>query len=317
MKDRLLGLARGSIGVVLVLSALVPTGVTAHAAEPRFVSILFGRNQWVQAEGCTRMANTVDLGVAATELARRGLTATGNVVLKYTPATGLRCLSGGYFIHPGWDWIQQQASGGWHFASAGRYYRWMTNLTYAQQVDESCGSLPAFQSHGINATGMFAYPNDKYTIDIQRDPVEPCFRWGRTYGTGVTTHALASSPWFQSTYSVYGGRCAVPGTTCYAANPKYRTTPPDQMISQIRSLQPGQWYTIQFYRFVTGANLDPTDHFQWDCTSPDPARHWMNKVEMYCWSDFLRVIDALASERDAAGLVVTDPLGVANAWGVP
>src|SRR5215467_3490130 len=59
------GVIRRTAGLLVFLGMILPIGVhPAQAAEPRFVSILFGRNQWVQAENCVRMANTVDLGVA-------------------------------------------------------------------------------------------------------------------------------------------------------------------------------------------------------------------------------------------------------------
>ena len=72
---------------------------------------------------------------------------------------------------------------------------------------------------------------------------------------------------------------------------------------------------MQFYRFVTGANLDEADRFRWDCRATDPRLHWATRPEVYCWNDFVQVIDALAAERAAGRVVVTDPKTVGTAWG--
>ncbi len=296
----------------LVMTA---TPVTQSATQPRYVSILFGRIQWAQAENCVRMATAVDLGTAADALAARGLTATGNIVLNQVPASGFWC-EGGFSLHPGWDRIQLLRQQGWSFVSAGKYYRYMTGLSYQQQKDNSCGSLPLFAQRGIDASGLFAYPNDQYSASIQADPVSTCFDWGRTYGTGVTSRWQAGQPWFQSTHTTQGARCNRPNAGCpYAAFEKWQYTLPSRIIATIQNLQPGQWYSVQFYRFVTGANLDSLDRFRWDCRATDPTLHWATRPEVYCWNDFVQVIDVLAQERAATGLVVTDPASVAAAWG--
>ena len=301
------------VSVLTMLMVTIPA--TRSATQPRYVSILFGRTQWVQAVNCVRQANTVDLGQAAQALTARGLTATGNVVLNQTRATGFWC-EGGFSLHPGWDRLQSLRQQGWSFVSAGKYYRYLTALTYQQQKDISCGSLPVFAQRGIDASGLFAYPNDKYSTQIQADPVSTCFKWGRTYGTGVTSRWQTSWPWFQSTHTTQGARCNKPNAGCpYAAQEKWAYTLPSRIIQTIQGLQPGQWYTVQFYRFVTGANLDPNARFRWDCRATDPMLHWATRPEVYCWNDFVQVIDVIAAERTATGLVVTDPGSVARAWG--
>jgi hypothetical protein len=302
--------------VMLIFCSMVAAlSGPAAAAEPSFVSLLFGRTQWAHARNCVAVTNGVNLGSVAQELAARDLTATGNIVLNQVKPTGFWC-EGGFALHPGWDRILPLRDAGWSFVSAGKYYRFMPNLTYAQQLDNSCGSLPVFQARGIDAGGLFAYPNDKYNTAVQTNPVSTCFDWGRTYGTGVTSRSTAGPPWFQSTHTVQGARCSKPNAGCpYAAQYKWQYTHPDWMVATIRSLQPGQWYTMQFYRFVTGTSQIPNDRFQWDCRAEDPAAHWATRPEVYCWTDFLRVLDALAQEVDAGRLVVTDPASVADAWG--
>ena len=70
-------------------------------------------------------------------------------------------------------------------------------------------------------------------------------------------------------------------------------------------LQPGQWLTLQAYVLVTGSRPG-----LWDCTAPDWRDHWTADWERYCWSDYLRILDATP-----AGAIVTDPKTVGQAWG--
>jgi hypothetical protein len=64
----------------------------------------------------------------------------------------------------------------------------MTTLTPEQQFAESCGSLDTFTAHGhTSAWGLFAYPDDEYTEQIQTDVVSTCFAFGRTYDDGVSS----------------------------------------------------------------------------------------------------------------------------------
>lgn len=301
--------------ILSVATTLVAVAPSASAEEARFVSLLFGRTQWVQAENCVAMRQGVPLDVAAAALSARGLTATANLVWNQVPNAGFWC-EGGFSLHPGWDRIRPLVAAGWKVTSAGKYYRSFSSLTPTQQRDMSCGSLPLFAAKGVDASGLFAYPNDTWTVEAQTNIVSTCFDWGRTYGTGVNSRTSAGPPWFQSTHTVQGANCSVPNAGCpYAAQEKWRYTHPDRIVATMRGLQPGQWYAVQFYRFVTDANLDPLDRFRWDCRAADPGRHWASRPEVYCWSDFLRVIDEIAALRTSTGLVVTDPATVAAAWG--
>ena len=51
----------------------------------------------------------------------------------------------------------------------------------------------------------------------------------------------------------------------------------------------------------------------WDCTSADWRQHYTSRQEVYCYNDFLAIMDGL---RDAVttGVTVTDPATVARAW---
>jgi hypothetical protein len=310
---------RRSVAVLVAVAAvsLLTTPATAQTADARYVTLLFGRTQWVQAENCVRDPKAVDLGQVSQALQGRNLRATGNLVLNQIPATGFWC-EGGFSLHPGWDRVMTLKQQGWSFVSAGRSYMNMATATYQQAYNNSCGSLPVFAQRGIDASGLYAYPNDKWTTAIQADPVSKCFSYGRTYGTGVNTRSQMSAPWFQSTHTTQGARCNMPNAGCpYASQAKWAYTLPSSIIATIRGLQPGQWYSVQFYRFVTGANLDTADTFRWDCRAADARLHWATRPEVYCWNDFVAVLDALEAERDAGRVVVTDPKAVATAWGRP
>jgi hypothetical protein len=78
------------------------------------------------------------------------------------------------------------------------------------------------------------------------------------------------------------------------------------------SVSPGSWFNVQFYRFVTGSYS--SSHSSWDCSSPDWREHWVSRNELYCYDDFLRVMDA-AQAAVASGVVLADPHSVAVAWG--
>jgi len=252
----------------------------------------------------------VSLFTVAADLAARGRTATGNVVVSRTGETQRICV-GRYALHPTWpDLAFLRDAYGWSFVSAGQTYANMTLLTVPEQQQESCGSLAAFTSHGhLRAHGLFAYANNKYTTAIQREVVSTCFAYGRQYAP-TPTMRTTGTPFFQKTWSVNGGRCAdasLPCATMTVRNDRRYASP--SVLAAFTRAAPDQWAAVQFYRFVTGTSGGSTQ-FEWDCSSPDWRAHWTKDPETYCYVDFLRVIDAIPAD-----VVVTDPLAVAAAWG--
>jgi hypothetical protein len=307
---------RRSVGLALVLmftSVLAP-GVASADPTPGYVTVLFGRTQWVTVRSssgtCEQVPNTVTLGEAKGDLDARGIHATGIVIPNRTPESGLRCF--GSVTQPGWDTLLSWQADGWTYVSGGTHAN-MTTLTYEQQVEESCGSLEDFTARGIDASGMFAYGNNRYTTEIQTDPVSTCFEFGRRYAAGTNQRATTGPPWFAGVHSVNGGKCNDPGLPCYTTQyvSPYRYHSPDQMAANVAAA-PDSWYAVQFYRFVDGAYS--SSDFTWDCTSADWRQHFTSHTELYCYRDFLRVMDALQAAV-ANGVVVADPETVANAWG--
>ncbi len=86
--------------------------------------------------------------------------------------------------------------------------------------------------------------------------------------------------------------------------------PPAEVLARIGALGDGDWLSLGSYKFVVGQRAGPGRQ-QWDCTSPDPARHWTTDDEVYCWTDYLAILDALAPQQ----LEVVDPATVAERWG--
>ena len=223
----------------------------------------------------------------------RGLTAVGTIVVDRTNETGFSCW-GRYALEPDRRWIQARDADGWGFVSAGRDYVDMTTLSPAASRRESCGSLEAFAAHGIEgADGLFAYPNNRYTVPLQIKPVSKCFMYGRRYDTIDHPNVRADmvAPWFAKTYSVNGGTCNDPALPCYTVSGTPEDTPA--------------------YRYATGSRVGTA--LSWDCTSSDWRQHYTSRQEVYCYDDFLTIMDGL---RDATttGVTVTDPSTVARAW---
>jgi hypothetical protein len=90
---------------------------------------------------------------------------------------------------------------------------------------------------------------------------------------------------------------------------------PSEVISRVKTLRPGQWLTFQSYLLVTGTSpAYKHNTTRWDCRSSNPSLHWTNDNERYCYSDWKRIVNAIAALRNTT---VTDPLTVGVALGRP
>jgi len=301
-------------------AALVQTATTVATGttpppDGAFLSLHFGRTQWEQRDATcsTILPNTVTLLEVAEELAKRHLKAVGHVVVNRTSSTTTRDCAN-RFAYPTWDDLAVlRDTYHWSFVSAGQSYADMTKLTPAQQRAESCGSLRAFREHGhTRAHGMFAYPNNKLTDEIQANVVATCFGFGRKYGSGKNDRAATAAPYYQSTVSFNGGACNDLAATCSdpATHGGRRYALPRQVANAMKPTA-NQWSAVQFYRFVVGSREDAADPtFAWDCTSPNVSQHWTSKAEIYCWEDYKSALDQIPPD-----VIVTDPVGVGRAWG--
>lgn len=292
-----------------------PSATTEHVAAAvagpsGFFTIQFGRTQFVSTDKlCKELPNSVNLLRVASLMKDRGKAGVGNVVLSRHGVSRSCFLN--YVQQPSWnDLTQLRTQYGWTMVSAGMDYQNMTGLTPDQQRAESCGSIGALARRGhTRAWGLFAYPNNRSSETIQRQVVSKCFAFGRKYGLTGTVKADATTfPNWQQTISVNGGRCADTTLACSTGTERTYLTP-DKLVPLTKPLS-GTWTTMQWYRFVTGTSSLGT-FAKWNCTGP-ASSHWTSDAELYCISDFLRVIDAIPST-----VSVTDPATVAERWGVP
>jgi hypothetical protein len=82
----------------------------------------------------------------------------------------------------------------------------------------------------------------------------------------------------------------------------------DGLVTLAQTLTAGHWLDFQFYRLVTGSNLTGTGP-TWDCTSSNWRQHWTSDGELFCYTDFTRIMKALPSSA-----TITDPQTVGVAW---
>jgi hypothetical protein len=302
-----------------MLTSVTSAAPAVAAHRSGYVTILLGRTQFTTVgNDCAPMPGAVDLDEVASDLSARGLTAVGTVVVDRTNETGFSCW-GRYALEPDWRWIEARHADGWGFVSAGSDYVDMTTLSLPASRRESCGSLEAFTSHGIvGADGLFAYPSNRFTVALQENPVSRCFSYGRRYDTidHPNVRAEMQAPWFAKTYSVNGGMCNDQALPCYTVTgtpentPTYRYASPEALAAAMHT-QARTWFIAQFYRFVSGSRLGTG--LSWDCTSLDWRQHYTSRQEVYCYDDFLTIMDGL-HDATRTGVKVTDPATVANAW---
>lgn len=322
----------------LLLSVLVATSmaaplvalpaVQAAGASGPYLTLLFSRTEETAADyaggQCTRNDTNIAVldGTVAPYLQQLGLTATGSIETRPTQQSSYWCAHYHQTLASSWDLASQLSTQyGWTFASHSATYpspeRWSA-MTPAQQWDETCGSAQVIDQHGLTgADTFFAWPHNKINSTALNNYVKPCFGTSRIYGGGITSAAqLTTDPYTQSTAVLNGGKCSNTAAPCstLATNTKYVN--PNNIITKINNLKPGQWYTLQQYLFVTNANpVYGANPDQWDCTSADPANHWTNDAERYCWVDAQAVYRAIATRASAGSLVVTNPGAVEAAFG--
>jgi hypothetical protein len=309
------------------LTAAAPArGAARVTAAPRrmYATLFFSRSEVTAADRCqpddasiARLDTTV-----APYLRSLGMPGTGSLVTAKTEKTGNNCTHGGDSLTASWSQATSLAqTGRWSFVSATATYPGnLTSLTPLQQRAETCGSANTIDAHGLpGGHGLIAYPGAQgLPASVQAKDGARCFAWGREYEkSGTTTSAMATTqPFWQFTRAFNGGPCNVTTAPCYTipATGSQRYAEPSQYVALIDTLKPGQWLTLQAYILVTGKSPQYTrNKTRWDCTSPNPALHWTNDVERYCYKDWQQVVRAIA----ARGITVTDPLTVGKAFGRP
>ena len=248
---------------------------------------------------------------------------TGSVETGETTDTSEWCAHYGWTRSASWAEMQQfQADYGMRFISHSSTYPLTWAITPREQWLQTCGSRDVITAHGLlGAEGQFDWPNNLLDATVQASYVQPCFDFNRVYGSGSNTLAWSQSHAQElQTLDVDGGSCAAAGRTCSTADGTYLYKPPATIINAIKALRPGQEINLQAYVLVKGTNpaysaaaIRP-NRTRWNCNSSNPAYHWSNDVERYCWKDFRRILSFLQGD---ASVVLTDPAGVAAAWGAP
>lgn len=307
--------------------APVPRVLANHTRKPAsagpFVTLLFARTQVTAADGCVQ--DNADVARLDTTVApfmnSLGLTGTGTLVTGKIQKKALICTHEDDTLLGSWDDATRLAdSYGWSFVShTATYPSHIGSLPPKQQYAETCGSAAAIDAHGLpGGHGLIAYPGAQALPEkVQAGDGARCFAWGRLYGHGgLTSYTAASTPpYWQRTAAFKGGPCNEVGARCYTyqAAGSRRYTMPASVIAAVRSLRPGQWLTFQAYLLVKGTNPAYTQNgTRWDCSSHNPALHWTNDVERYCYPDFQRIVRGIAA---TPGVTVTDPLTVGEAFG--
>jgi hypothetical protein len=338
--------AVGYLGSVLALSALTAGGVVGSPATARaepaaptaplaaaaraalpgpFVSILFSRTEMNAAVDCTpdgartgiaRLGTTV-----APYLRSLGMAASGTLVTGRIRATTEVCTHQSSSLMGSWaDAVQLAQTYGWHFVShTATYPPSLSTLTPQQAYAETCGSAMEIDAHGLlGGHGLIAYPGAQpLPVALQSTDGAHCFAWGRRYSSLATTDISAgtTAPYWQRTAAPSGGACNDPKAACFgiSASGGKRYVLPSVQLANLAALQPGQWMTLQAFILVTGKSPAGSTQ-QWDCRAANPTDHWTTDNERYCYTDWQRIVSAVAARPD---VTVTDPLTVGIAFGRP
>ena len=305
---------------------------TAPIGPGPYVTLLFSRTEMSAADNCvendTNIA-TLD-GTVAPYLQSLGMAGTGTLVTKKTGDTTRNCTHYNDDLTASWaDATNLAQNYGWSFVSHTATYPGLAaiqSFTPQEAYAQTCGSEQTIAAHGLpGAAGMIAYPGsytkNQAVINLQTNYGQNCFDWGRQYdhaqkGVNILSTASTTPPYWAFPVAVVGGPCNDPTQPCYTVHiSNGRYTLPSTVISEINKMQPGQWFIFQAYILVTGTNPKYTsNNNRWDCTSPNPAEHWTNITVRYCWSDYQKIIQAIAANPN---ITVTDPQTVGEAWGRP
>jgi hypothetical protein len=304
---------RLGIAAVLSLAILAAAAAPAQAGD---VTIMFGRGQLEQVDSqCRPMANTVDLWTIANDLRRRGMAATVPVTASQIGTTNHVCT--GNALYPTWsDLASFRDDYGWSMIPRGRTNASLKTVTDPAVLDANvCGSLQALYDHGhMRAWGMYAWPQNRWTLDQEQTYVPRCFAFGRRYaGAGTSNPLPVEAPYYWArTISVNGGRCADTTLACHTMTVRNDRSymQPSTLIRTGARSGSGYWTIFQWYRLVTGSHGRPGDTIAWSCSSSNPAQHWTSYAEIYCYNDYQTVIGSLDPTR------VTDPAGVALELGI-
>ncbi|MDX6532323.1 MAG: hypothetical protein QOF68_67 [Gaiellales bacterium] len=124
---------------------------------------------------------------------------------------------------------------------------------------------------------------------------------------------VPASPWTYLSFDLTGGRCRDAAAPCARDGLTHRRdyTLPSEAIAHAEATPSGGWFVLEPYRLVEGDFTDPARRRSWSCSSPDPSRHFTQVPEVYCYADFVAILDKLRLD----GFAPTWPDTVAVALG--
>lgn len=298
--------------LVMFIALAIGLVAPAQAQASSYLTVSFGRAQVgvVPSQKLCAAPAVVPMDEVLTYLQTRGLAATMAVQLSLTGETTERCTA--TIKYASWDDLKRwQSLYGTEAVSAGDIVADYRNLSDAQVLAHSCGTLQTFIDHGFTrANGLFASPSSWVTAH-QITLLGSCFSFIRAYNNVKPTTLPAPAPYRAFTFSLTGGRCRASNlNSCSSMNIKNnRVYPdPDAIIAQFNATPDNTWLNFQAYRFVIGDNASPTTG--WSCSSPDWHDHYTVQPEAFCWSDYQHIIDNLRPD-----FVSVDPKTIAEMQG--
>ena len=307
-------------------------GASAHGASAAgpgaaYVSLLFSRSEVTAMDGVPCTVDNTNIvrtdAVIAPYLAHLGIRATGSLETAATQKTGYWCAH--YGESAALSWTEARLLSrlyGWSFVSHSATYpktpaAW-ASMDPAQLYAETCGSANAIAAHGLKgSSGMFVWPGSN-VVTVALPLVEQCFDVSRVYrGIGVNKQTdVVAPPYKVSTLGLWGGKCNDPGLPCSTMSSAVPYMLPSTVIGRLDALQPADWFSLQAFVLVTGKNPAYTTNLdRWDCTSANPADHWTNDAERYCYNDFQTIMAAIHEKITSGKVISSDPATIATALG--
>jgi hypothetical protein len=287
------------------------TSATGSAATHNYVTIMFSRAQveGVSSPHCTPLPRSVPIWQVASDLAARGFAATEAVSTSLEAKTTERCSNGDLTLS--WrDLRTLRSLYNWDVVVRGN--RDDRTATAAQQYADSCGLLSTFAAEGFrDASSLYTYYGGPPSAAMQSKVVSTCFAFGRIY-SGKPNKLPVPWPYLVNVFSISGGRCNNSARKCATRGVPRVYTLPSTLQKLVQS--PG-WDIVQGYKFVTGTNSSSGG--SWKCTGA-PADHWTSRGELYCYSDWRSVINAIpAASRVVTPSVIARRQGRMNGGGAP
>jgi hypothetical protein len=304
-------------------------GSAPTANTPGFLTLLFGRAEWVAASSTcvpvpgqpTLLSIAQALATAQPSTPRIGV---ADAISGWVGTQSETCVH--HDPYPSWaDLDTLRDTYDWSLVSEGESHTYMTTLTTAQQIVESCGALTnpdGFYAHGFSRPwGMFSYANNKFTTAIQTGVVDKCYAFGRTYRGGRNIEGQMLPNDLQQTNSILGGTC---NTTSFSQCPGESKPTKNQhgvviyydkpsSLVNLMNVAGNTWVVVQMYKLVTGTCATATNScggLAWNCNGAWQT-HWTSEPELYCDADYMAAVASIP-----ANVITVDPATVAQAWNI-